>query len=94
MKYNKPVVFKKLTIINQKGLHARPSATLVKTLNGFAADIYITKDDLTVNAKSIIGVMSLAAAEGQEITVKAVGPDAQDAVDTIKCLVKDKFGEE
>ena len=94
MKYNKPVVFKKLTIMNQKGLHARPSATLVRTLNDFAADIYITKGDSTVNAKRIIGVMSLAAAKGQEIGIKAVGPDAQDAVDVIERLVKDKFNEE
>ncbi len=93
-RYNSPVVSRKLTIKNAKGLHARPSAKLVKAANKFDADIYITKGGQTINGKSIMSVMQLAAANGEEITVKAVGPDADEAVKSISYLVKSKFFEE
>ena len=93
-RYNSPVVSKKLKINNLKGLHARPSAKLVKAANKFDADIYVSKGDQTVNGKSIMSIMQLAAARGQEITVKAVGPDAEEAIESISRLVKSKFFEE
>jgi len=93
-RYNTPVVSTRLKIKNSKGLHARPSAKLVKAANKFAADIYITKNVETVNGKSIMGLMGLAAGNGEEITVKAVGPDADEAIKSISYLVKSKFFEE
>tara|TARA_Y100000592_G_scaffold98430_1_gene171510 strand:- start:508 stop:801 length:294 start_codon:yes stop_codon:yes gene_type:complete len=93
-RYNNPVVSKKLKIKNLKGLHARPSAKLVKAANKFDADIYVTKGEQTVNGKSIMSIMQLAAAKDEEITVKAVGPDADEAVKSISYLVKSKFFEE
>ena len=93
-RYNSPVVSKKLKIKNLKGLHARPSAKLVKAANKFDADIYVIKGDQVVDGKSIMSIMQLAAAKGEEITIKAVGPDAEEAVKSISYLVKSKFFEE
>ena len=93
-RYNTPTVSKRITITNVKGLHARPAAKLVKTANKFDADVYITKGNSTVDGKSIMSVMTLAAAKGEQITVKAVGPDAKEAVTSISKLVKSKFFEE
>lgn len=83
-----------MKIRNLKGLHARPSAKLVKAANKFNADIYVTKGDETVDGKSIMGLMGLAAANGESITIKAVGPDADEAIKSISYLVKSKFFEE
>jgi phosphocarrier protein HPr len=82
-----------LRILNENGVHARPAAELVKVAARFASDITVSRDDLTVNGKSIMGVMMLAAECGATITVRATGDDAEAAVDAIAALVADRFGE-
>jgi phosphocarrier protein HPr len=80
-------------IVNRNGLHARPAAEVVKTAAKFKSEITIVRDDLEVNGKSIMGVMMLAAEFGATLTVRANGPDAQQAVDAITELIAQKFGE-
>ncbi len=80
-------------IVNKHGLHARPAAEMVKAASRFRSDITISRDDLEVNGKSIMGVMMLAAECGATITLKASGPDADDALDSLAVLVASRFGE-
>lgn len=80
-------------IVNKHGLHARPAAEMVKAASRFKADITISRDDLEVNGKSIMGVMMLAAEYGAIITLKASGPDADDALQALEALVASRFGE-
>jgi phosphocarrier protein HPr len=81
-----------LQIVNKNGLHARPAAEVVKIASRFTCDILIIRDDLEVNAKSIMGVMMLAAEFGSELVVRAPGADAEEAVAAIAELVAAKFG--
>ncbi|MBL0939949.1 MAG: HPr family phosphocarrier protein [Gemmatimonadaceae bacterium] len=80
-------------IVNKHGLHARPAAEMVKAASRFKCDITISRDDLEVNGKSIMGVMMLAAEFGATITLRASGPDADDALDALSVLVASRFGE-
>jgi phosphocarrier protein HPr len=82
-----------LTIINKLGLHARAAAKLVSVASGFESDITIKRDAQEVNAKSIMGVMMLAAAKGVVIEVSADGADAEEALAEITQLVQNRFGE-
>ena len=81
-------------IVNKLGLHARASAKLTQLASGFQSEIWLTRNGRRVNAKSIMGVMMLAAAKGSTITVEAEGDDEQDAVDALAKLISDGFGEE
>ncbi|MCX4193535.1 HPr family phosphocarrier protein [Methylophaga sp. OBS1] len=81
------------TIINKLGLHARAAAKFVTTASAYQADITVSRDGRTVNGKSIMGVMMLAAAKGTEIRIHAVGDDAEAALDAIGSLINDYFGE-
>jgi phosphocarrier protein len=81
------------TIINKLGLHARAAAKFVTTASDYQADITVSREGRTVNGKSIMGVMMLAAAKGTEIRVNAVGDDAQAALDAIGQLINNYFGE-
>lgn len=81
------------TIINKLGLHARAAAKLVITSSQFEADIHVTRGERTVNGKSIMGLMMLAAAKGTEIIVSAKGDDAQQALLSIETLINDYFEE-
>ena len=83
-----------LLIRNQLGLHARACAMFVKTAARYASHILVSRDDLEVNGKSIMGVMMLAAEEGSTIRVRADGPDEGEAVGALKELVDGKFGGE
>lgn len=83
-----------LTITNEVGLHARPASVFVKTAAGFSCDIDVTHGEKTVSAKSILGVLTLAAHKGAEIVVKAEGEDAEEALKALEELVLDNFGEE
>jgi phosphocarrier protein HPr len=83
-----------LLIRNQLGLHARACALFVKAASRFKSEITVERDDLSVNGKSIMGVMMLAAEEGSTITVKAAGPDADEAMRALQELVDGKFGGE
>lgn len=81
-------------IQNKYGLHARPAAEFVKLANQFRSDVFVRKQDIEVNGKSIMGMMMLAAECGAEITIRADGDDAQAAVSRLIGLVEQKFGEE
>ena len=81
------------TIINKLGLHARAAAKFVTTASEFNSDITVIRSERTVNGKSIMGVMMLAAAKGTDITVSAEGDDAEAALTAIGDLINDYFGE-
>jgi phosphocarrier protein len=87
------MVERAVQIANQNGLHARPAAEIVKAAARFKSDITICRDDLEVNGKSIMGVMMLAAEFGVTLIVRANGPDAAEAVDSIARIITGKFGE-
>ncbi len=87
------MIEREATIVNQEGLHARPAARIVRLASSFAADIELSKDGFDVNGKSIMGVMMLAAECGSAITIRANGPDAEQAVQALAELVADGFGE-
>jgi phosphocarrier protein len=80
-------------IINKLGLHARASAKLTQVANQFKSDIWIEKNSKKVNAKSIMGVMMLAASQGSDITITTEGSDEKDALNSIVALINDYFGE-
>ena len=81
------------TISNKLGLHARASAKLTKLAGSFSSDVHLSRNGRRVNAKSIMGVMMLAAGIGSEIEIEVEGADEQAAVDAIVALIDDKFGE-
>jgi len=81
-------------IINKLGLHARASAKLTQTANEFAAEVWLSRNARRVNAKSIMGVMMLAAGKGSRITIEADGADAEAAIAAILNLIAGKFGEQ
>jgi phosphocarrier protein HPr len=82
------------TILNRLGLHARPSARVTAVASRFASEIWLTKKDRRVNAKSIMGVMMLAAARGSTLRIEAEGPDEQEAVAALQELFGSGFDEE
>jgi phosphocarrier protein HPr len=82
-----------ITISNKLGLHARASAKLTKLARRFQSDLHLTRKDRRVNAKSIMGVMMLAAGLGSEVEIEADGVDEAKAIDGLVALIKDKFGE-
>ena len=80
-------------IINKLGMHARAAAKFVKLATSFHSEIDIQKDSRRVNAKSIMGVMMLAASKGTKIKIIAEGVDESDAIDEVETLINQKFGE-
>ena len=82
-----------VTISNKLGLHARASAKLTKTASGFRSEVFISRGDRRVNAKSIMGVMMLAAGLGVDVEIDAAGDDEQAAINALVALINDKFGE-
>ena len=87
------MIEKKVKIRNKFGLHARPAVLFVRTAAQFASDIFLLKDGLQVNGKSTMGVMTLAAACGSEITIRANGPDKEAAIEALVALIQSKFEE-
>jgi phosphocarrier protein HPr len=85
---------REVRILNKYGLHARPAAEFVKLANRFASEVWVSKDDVEVSGKSIMGVMMLAAVLGGEVAIRAEGDDAREAVDALADLVRNRFGEE
>ena len=81
------------TISNKLGLHARASAKLTKLAGSFACEVWMSKGERRVNAKSIMGVMMLAAGIGSTVVVETKGADEQAAMDALLALIADKFGE-
>lgn len=78
-------------VLNDKGLHTRPSTELVKCASSFKSQINLVHHDLVVNAKSLLGILTLAASRGSRIVVQAEGQDAREAVETIINLARNKF---
>ena len=87
-------VEREFDVLNRLGLHARAAAQLVRLANGFASEIHVLKDGIDVNGKSIMGVLMLAAPKDTKILIRAVGPDAEEAVAAIGEMIARKFGEE
>jgi len=88
------VIETELVIQNQLGLHARACALFVRTAAKYQSNVLVSRDDLEVNGKSIMGVMMLAAEEGSSICVRAEGADEEAAISALKDLVDGKFGGE
>jgi phosphocarrier protein len=88
-----PARRQRATIVNAKGLHARAAAKLAKLATQFKAEITVSRNDMTVSARSIMGLMMLAAAKGGEIEIVAKGPDAEAALAAVVALVEGGFGE-
>ena len=82
-----------IEIINKLGLHARASTKLTQTASQFSSDIWIERNGRRVNAKSIMGVMMLAASKGSLVTLEAQGQDADAAIQALVNLIQDRFGE-
>lgn len=80
-------------IINKLGLHARASAKLTQAAGNYASSVWLSRNGRRVNAKSIMGVMMLAAAKGSKITIETDGPDESEAMQTLLALIADRFGE-
>jgi phosphocarrier protein len=84
---------REIGIVNKLGLHARASAKLTQTASRFAADVWLSRNGRRVNAKSIMGVMMLAAGKGSRIAIETDGADAEQALDALVSLIENKFGE-
>ncbi len=82
-----------LTIQNKLGLHARASAKLAVTAGAYDCDVYLSKDGIEVNGKSIMGIMMLAAGKGSQITIRTEGKQAEAAMKAIVQLINERFGE-
>jgi len=82
-----------LIIVNRLGLHARASAKLTQVANTFKSEVWLSRNGRRVNAKSIMGVMMLAAGKGASVTVEAEGADADAALAAVRALIADRFGE-
>jgi phosphocarrier protein len=87
------MISKDFTINNKLGLHARPSAQLTQIAGRYESEVFIARNGRRVNAKSIMGVMMLAAGPGSTVTVDAEGPDERQAIDAIGVLIESGFGE-
>jgi phosphocarrier protein len=83
-----------VTIINKLGLHARAAAKFVTAASSFSSDIDISRNGQTVNGKSIMGVMMLAASRGTELIIKVRGNDEVEAADSLVSLIENRFGEQ
>jgi len=80
--------------VNKLGLHARAAARLTEVAGGFAAEVWLSRNGRRVNAKSIMGVMMLAAGKGSRVLIEADGEDAEAAVQALRKLIAERFGEE
>ena len=87
------MIKKTTTVVNKLGLHARASAKLTKLAGSFPCEVWIARGERRVNAKSIMGVMMLAAGLGSEVILETEGPQELEAMDALLALMADKFGE-
>lgn len=85
---------KNVRIVNKLGLHARPASLIVQTAMSFSSNIYIIKDEIKVDAKSIMGILMLAAACGTELKLQTEGPDEEQALEKMVEVFNNGFGEE
>ena len=87
------MIEKEIEVVNRAGIHTRPASMIVKTTAKYKSDIYLIRDGFSINAKSIIGVMTLAAEQGAKLIIRADGPDEKEAVDDVAKLFESGFGE-
>ena len=87
-------VSREVLIQNKNGIHARPAAKFVKLASTFGCDVFVEKDGETINGKSIMGLLMLAAGPGSRLKLKTVGDGAESALDQLTTLVNEKFGED
>jgi phosphocarrier protein HPr len=87
------MIISDVKVVNRAGIHTRPAASLVKLASEFKSEIQIIRDSFVINAKSIIGVMTLAAEQGSTLQIKADGVDESEAVSAIVKLIQEGFGE-
>jgi phosphocarrier protein HPr len=87
------MIHRTVTISNKLGLHARASAKLTKLAGGFQCEVFMSRNGRRVNAKSIMGVMMLAAGLGSEVQIETEGSDEAQAMDALVAMINDKFGE-
>lgn len=88
------MVTRTVIVQNKAGIHTRPASQIVRAAARFKSDFFIQKDDYEINGKSIIGVMTLAAEQGADLTLYFEGPDEEEAADAVVALFEDGFGEE
>ena len=88
------LIEREIQVTNKLGLHARPAAMLVQTASKFKSEIWLKKEDIEANAKSILSVMMLAAEVGSRVIIKADGEDEEQAIETLAGIFEEKFGEE
>jgi len=89
-----PELTEDMVVVNSLGLHARPAAALVQTVLAYKSDVRVSLNGQQVNAKSIMGLLTLAAAQGSTLRVTCSGEDAQDALDAVRALIESGFGED
>ena len=87
-------VFRDVTVLNKQGVHARPSSQFVKLASRFACEVFIEKDGETINGKSIMGLLMLAAGPGSKLRIVCEGEGAEPALAELVALINGKFGEE
>ena len=88
------LIIKSFEIRNKLGLHARAAAKIVNVAAAFEADIFLERDGIEVNGKSLLGILNLACPKGSIVSIKAEGPDADQAMENLRKLIEDKFGED
>ncbi len=88
------MIRREMIICNRLGLHARAAAKLVQLANRFQSQVYVSTDRMSANAKSILGVLTLAAAKDTPVVVEVDGTDEGEAIEKIQSLIQDRFGEE
>ncbi len=88
------MVKKKVVVKNRLGLHARAAVKFMNLANRFASSVWIEKDGNEIDGKSILGILTLAAVQGSEITLKISGPDEDQALNALETLIENKFNEE
>ncbi len=88
------MISRSVTIVNKLGLHARAATRLVNCASAFKAELWIKNGDKTINGKSIMGVLTLAASKGTVLLIEADGPDREDALQAICELINDRLGED
>ena len=87
------MVVREVEVMNRAGIHARPAALIVKVANRFTSNLYMEKDRMKINGKSIMGIITLGAAYKSRITILTEGPDENDAADAIEHLFLNRFEE-
>ncbi len=87
------MISKEIVVQNQVGLHARPATFFIQKANEFKSAIWVSKDDRKINAKSLLGVLSLGVTRGTAIKLEADGPDEQEAIDALEALINSNFAD-